>query len=111
MSRWHKRMMKQTSQICVFNTFPFGLGCSGVANGSLVNGVLLMEKTHDTRSQILGSDLQILRVYICNTHGKCACDGLLRCTVLMPLIVVDRVSLVTFNTKITNGGSDRDLGT
>lgn len=78
--------------------FPFGLGCSGVGNGSFVSGVLLMEKTHDTKSQILDSDLQTLHVYICNTHGKCACDGLRGCTVLMPLFVVDRVSLVTFNT-------------
>lgn len=66
-----------------------------------------MEKTPDTRSQILGSDLQILHVCICKTHGKCACDGLLRCTVLMPLFAVDRVGLVTFGTKVTKGRSDR----
>lgn len=77
MSRWHKRIMKQTSQMCVSTHFPFGLGCSGDANGSLVNGVLLMEKTCDTKSQILGSDLQTLNVFISNTHGKRACDGLL----------------------------------
>ena len=69
--------MKETSQMCVSTHFPFGLGCSGDANSSLVNGVLLMEKTRYTKSQILGSDLQTLNVSIGNTHGKCACDGLL----------------------------------
>lgn len=70
-----------------------------------------MEKIHETKSQILDSDLQTLHVYIHHTHGKYPCDGLLGCTVLMPLFVVDRVSLVTFNTKVTEGRSYQDLGT
>lgn len=55
--------------------FSFGLGCSGVANSKLVNGVILVEET-------LTTDRQTLHVYICNTHGKCACDGQLGGTVL-----------------------------
>lgn len=35
------------------NRFPFGLGCSGVANCSLMTGVLQPEKTHDTKSHCM----------------------------------------------------------
>lgn len=78
------------------NRFPFGLGCSGVAICSLMTGVLQPEKTHDTKShcmtQILKNQTKKnqtkkpLHVHICNTNRKWACDGLLGCTVFMPLL-------------------------
>lgn len=106
MSRWHKRTVKHAKYVYLTH-FPFGLGCSGVAIGRLVNGVLLMEKTCDVYFQILGSDLQTLHVSMCNTHGKHACAGLLY--ILMPLFAADR-SLVAFNTKIIKDRSYQDLG-
>lgn len=69
-----------------------------------------MKETRDTKSQSLVSDLQTLHVYICNNHRKCACDALVGFAVLMPLFVVNRVSLFTVNNQNHQGQIISRLG-
>lgn len=51
--------MKVTGEISALeHTFPLDLGCSGVVNGCLENGLLTTEEIRKTKSQSLDLDLK-----------------------------------------------------